>query len=34
MNGLEIIGSEKDGIIVRESSTNKDFEIRVSQLAG
>lgn len=32
--GLEILDGDKDSIIVRESSTEKDFEIRVSQLAG
>lgn len=34
MNGLKIISGGKDSIIVREGSTDKDFEIRVSQLAG
>lgn len=34
MNGLKIISGGKDGIVVRESSTDKDFEIRISQLAG
>ncbi len=33
-NGLKIIGVRKDSIIVREGSTDADFEIRVSQLAG
>lgn len=32
--GLEILDGDKDSIIVRESSTEKDFEIRVSQFAG
>lgn len=32
--GLEILDGDKDSIIVRESSTEKDFEIRVSRLAG
>lgn len=34
MNGLKILSGDKDSIIVRESSTDADFEIRVSQLAG
>lgn len=34
VNGLEIIGGGKDSIIVREGSMDRDFEIRVSQLAG
>ena len=34
MNGLKIIDSGKDSIIVREGSTDADFEIRVSRLAG
>ena len=34
MNGLEIIGGGEDSIIVREGCTDKDFEIRVSRLAG
>ena len=34
VNGLKIIGGGKDSIIVREGSMDKDFEIRVSQLAG
>lgn len=34
MNGLKIIGGGKDSIIVREGSMDRDFEIRVSQLAG
>lgn len=34
MNGLKIISGGKDSIIVREGNTDKDFEIRVSQLAG
>lgn len=32
--GLKIIGGGKDSIIVREGSMDRDFEIRVSQLAG
>lgn len=34
VNGLKITGGGKDSIIVREGSTDRDFEIRVSQLAG
>ena len=34
MSGLKIISGGKDSIIVREGNTDKDFEIRVSQLAG
>lgn len=34
LTGLKIIRGGKDSIIVRESSIDKDFEIRVSQLAG
>lgn len=32
-NGLKIMDSGEDSIIVKESSTDKNFEIRVSQLA-
>ena len=34
MNGLKIIGSGKDSVIVRESCMDADFEIRISRLAG
>ncbi|MCM1375171.1 MAG: hypothetical protein NC305_05140 [Lachnospiraceae bacterium] len=34
LTGLKIISGGKDSIIVRESSIDADFEIRVSQLAG
>lgn len=34
MNGLKILSGDKDNIIVKESSTDANFEIRVSQLAG
>ena len=34
MNGLKILDGDKDSIIVRENSTDTDFEIRVSRLAG
>lgn len=34
MNGLKIMDGDKDSIIVRENSTDTDFEIRVSRLAG
>lgn len=33
MNGLKIVGSGKDSVIVRESCMDADFEIRVSQIA-
>lgn len=33
-NGLKILDGDKDSIIVRENSTDMDFEIRVSRLAG
>lgn len=34
ITGLKIISGGEDSIIVREGSTDTDFEIRVSQLAG
>lgn len=34
ITGLKIISGGEDNIIVKEGSTDKDFEIRVSQLAG
>lgn len=34
MNGLKIVGSGKDSVIVRENCIDADFEIRISQLAG
>ena len=34
ITGLKIISGGEDSIIVKEGSTDKDFEIRVSQLAG
>ena len=34
ITGLKIIGGGEDNIIVKEGSTDKDFEIRVSQLVG
>lgn len=34
ITGLKIISGGEDSIIVREGSTDKNFEIRVSQLAG
>lgn len=33
-SGLKIMGGNKDSIIVRQSSIDTDFEIRVTQLAG
>ena len=34
LTGMEIVGGNKDSIIVREGRMDTDFEIRVSQLAG
>ena len=33
-NGLKIVGGGKDSLIVREGSTDADYEVRVSRLAG
>lgn len=33
-NGLKVVGCGGDSIIVREGSTDADFEVRVSRLAG
>ena len=33
-NGLKVVGSSEESIIVREGSTDTDYEVRVSRLAG